>query len=123
MPPTEPATQTFTFVVYPDATMEVPSEGLFYDLDIAFTPMVVDAGAKVTVRTSEFGSPMGFPWKEPTEEFECLTIVNKEFGGFQTGWSNWLLEAKMTATGCQEVIVLHRPEWWATGEMTAELHV
>lgn len=80
-------------------------------------PLDVTVGSTFLVVTVEV--EQGFVWEEPAHEFGCVTVLEKNYGEFTTGYRIWLLEANREK--CNEVVTLVRPSWWSGDDTTAEL--
>jgi hypothetical protein len=50
-----------------------------------------------------------------------MTVLNKNYGDFNTAWRIWMLEAKPEV--CTEEITLTRPTWWTGEDKSATLKV
>jgi hypothetical protein len=103
-------------VVWPN--VELPVDGTLILLEVdettgALPSIDVNSGALITTRSSSIEHfPNGFPWVEPAQTFDCINVLNANFGNLNTGYRQWLIQAKTVLEECTETITVQRPEWW-----------
>jgi len=97
--------------VWPERDPE--NQGTLIDLDAAdiAETITVDGNAYFTVRTSEM-TETGYTWEAPAPDtvWNCVNLINANFGDFNTGYSQWLFESKDFDVNCEEDVVLTRTD-------------
>jgi len=102
-------TETINFRVYPDT--EPPVLGVFFDMDVSF-PREISAqkNGYITVRVNEAATDKGYAWEVPELDLECVDIVDRNYGGYTTGYVQYLFLAKDVGSFCSETISVTRSE-------------
>jgi hypothetical protein len=116
--PAKPAEAIFTFNVWPLDPPAFKAEDKVIKLDRTGDKMpeiTVEAGSTFYVWTEE--KPDGFVWKKPEHKFACATVVNDNWGKFNTGHSVW--EFKAGDKVCEETVPMHKNDMFATADKKA----
>jgi len=70
----------------------------------------INKGGLLTVRMNEAATPFGYAWIVPSHEFECVTMLNDNYGDFVTGYKQWVFQANDVSQTCAETIPVQRSE-------------
>jgi hypothetical protein len=85
-----------------------------YNLDTAdwTVKQTISLKAKtfLTVRLMQDRQTGEFNWNEPTQEYTCMKLLDKNLGGSKTGYIQYLYEAGSFDKDCQEVVELTRKD-------------
>lgn len=94
--------QNFSVTVWPVAQPE--ANGTLYDLDGGARDFYAPGQSFFTVRVSEFATETGFQFDEPNHEWECVDLLDTNWGNFTTGYRQWLFQAKDDQLTCNETV-------------------
>jgi hypothetical protein len=98
------------FIVAPEKQPTAQGELVLLD-QLDFTQEVkFDFAAETFITVRGVETATGFGWEEPTQAFKCLKLVDKNFEGFNTGYFQWLFQAKNSDVDCTEDITLTRTD-------------
>lgn len=70
----------------------------------------INKGGLLTVRMNEAATPFGYAWLVPSHEFECVTMLNDNYGDFITGYKQWVFQANDVSQTCAETIPVQRSQ-------------
>lgn len=105
-------TQTLEWRSFPPE--EPPRVGVFFDMDLSEDRVVeVNSNGYLTVRMNEGATDHGYAWVVPTEaEWDCVELVDPNFGDYITGVKQWLFQARDVTEHCTDFVTLQRSEAW-----------
>jgi len=107
--------EVITFKVYP--ADEPPVLGVLFDLDASVNREIsVQSEGYLTIRANEAATAFGYAWETPTENvlagLQCVDILDQNYGDMNTGYTQYLFQAKTVSQFCTDEITLTRSRAW-----------
>jgi hypothetical protein len=95
----------FELKVWPSATPEEKGTLILLDTWMAEDTIAATANEFITVRVVDHPTT-GFTWVRPTQTWNCVELIDQNYGEYVTGFEQWLFQAKNTDTNCEETVTL-----------------
>jgi hypothetical protein len=82
---------------------------VFFDMDLSTNREIsMMKNGYATVRVNEAATDTGYAWVTPTLDLNCVDVVDTNFGGYTTGYIQYLFLARDVNAFCTDTIEVTR---------------